>query len=283
MTDVSALRQEHEPALLLISQTVFEMALVRAAFDNLQISGPLCFNNFGYALRELLRHVFHRLAPDEQIKRCDWFKPDSTSKSTITRAHRSKYILQGGLSDYFVRQILKVEIRPAIQDVLAAFEVLNKFTHVNSDTFNLDQGDVTVHAAACLEATSSLIDKIGVCRGALLQKLAAALDQHILNKAIADVIGDLDELATHHLIEGVYTESTEVMDIGSNDLRIEVQGYVEVELQYGSGSDVRNDIGTVMSDSFPFSADLRVEFTRPLGKSTIVSNFKVDTSSWYGE
>lgn len=137
MMEISVLREEHEPALLSIAQAGFEAALVRAAFDNLEISGPLRFNNFGYALRELLRHVFHRLAPDEKITQCDWFKPDPTAKSTITRAHRSKYMLQGGLSDYFVHKVLKVDVPPVIQDVLAAFKALNKFTHINSDTFNL--------------------------------------------------------------------------------------------------------------------------------------------------
>lgn len=283
MTTVAVLRQKHEPALLSIAEAGFEVALVRVAFDNLEVVGSLCFNNFGYSLRELLRHVFHRLAPDEMIKQCAWFKPDPTSKSTITRAHRSKYMLQGGLSDYFVDKILRVEVAPVVKDVAAAFETLNKFTHINPDTFNLNEVDVALFASECLDATSTLIDTIKSCRNAVLQNLAAAIDQHLLNKTISDVINDLDDLATHHLIDEVYTDSSEVVDIGSRDLCIQVEGNIGVELQYGSGSDVRNDIGTVMSDSFPFSATVRVAFTRPLGKKARVSNFKVDTSSWYGE
>ena len=191
MTRVSVLRQKHEPALLSIAQTGFETALVKAAFNNLEVIGPLCFNNFGYALRELLRHVFHRLAPDERVTQCVWFEPDPTSKTTITRAHRTKYLLQGGLTDSFVDKVLDIEVLPVIKDVSAAFEVLNKFTHINSDTFNLKQVDIVLRAAECLKATSTLIDRIAACRSALLQNLAAATDQHLLDKAIADVIDEL--------------------------------------------------------------------------------------------
>lgn len=283
MTTIVALRQKHEPALLSIAETGFEASLVRAAFDNLEVSGPLCFNNFGYALRELLRHVFHPLAPDDQIKQCPWFKPDPTSQSTITRAHRSKYMLQGGLSDYFVDKILDVEVPPVITAVSAAFETLNKFTHINPETFNLKEVDAALRATECLDATSSLIDNIGTCRSAVLQNLATAIDQHLLQESISDVVNELDEIATHYLIDQIYTESSEVVDIGPKDLCIQVEGNIGVELQYGSSSDVRNDIGTVIPETFPFSATVKVAFTRPLGKKAKISNFKVDTSSWYDE
>lgn len=281
MTTVLALRQEHEPTLLSIAQLGFEAALVKAAFDNLEVIGPLCFNNFGYSLRELLRHVFHRLAPDEKIKQCAWFKPDTTSQSTITRAHRSKYILQGGLSDSFVGKVLDLEISTVVDDVSAALKTLNKFTHINPDTFNLNEAEVALRASECLVATSTLIDSIRTCRSALLQKLAAAVDKHLLDEAISEVVNDLDELATHHFIEEVYTDASEVVDIGPQDLVIQVEGNVGVALQYGSGSSVRNDIGAVISESFPFSATVRVAITRPLGKKAKVSNFRVDTSSWF--
>lgn len=283
MTTIAELRETHEPVLLSIAQAGFEAALVRAAFDNLEASGPLCFNNFGYSLRELLRHVFHRLAPDESVKRCVWFKPHPTSRSSITRAHRAKYMLQGGLSDHFVGKILDIEVPPVIKIISTAFETLNKFTHINPETFNLAVAETSARATECLSATSSLINSIGTCRNAVLENLAAAVDQHLLDEAIADVINDLDEIATHYLIDCIYTDSSEVTDIGPKDLSIKVEGSVGVELQYGSSSDVRNDIGTVVSDSFPFSATARVAFVKPLGKKAKVSDFKVDTSAWYGE
>lgn len=72
-----------------------------------------------------------------------------------------------------------------------------------------------------------------------------------------------------------------VIDIGPKDLSIKAEGYIEVELQYGSNSDVRHDMGAVISDSFPFAATVQFKLIRPLGKKAMVSNFNVDTSSWY--
>lgn len=283
MTTIAELRETHEPALLSIAEAGFEAALVKAAFDNLEVPGPLRFNNFGYSLRELLRHVFHRLAPDKSVQQCVWFNPAPTLRAGITRADRAKYMLQGGLSDHFVREILDIEVPPVIRIISTAFETLNKFTHINPETFNLSVAETAARATECLTATSSLINSIGTCRNAVLKNLAAAVDQHLLDEAIADVINELDEIATHYLIDGIYTDSSEVTDIGPKGLSIKVEGSVGVEFQYGSSSDVRNDIGTVVSDSFPFSATARVAFVRPLGTKTKISNFKVDTSAWFGE
>ena len=73
---MTKLQNNFEPKLELIAQAGFERNLVRACFDNLEATGPLRFNNFAYSLRELLRHVFHRLAPDMSVKKCCWYKPD---------------------------------------------------------------------------------------------------------------------------------------------------------------------------------------------------------------
>lgn len=44
-------------------KTQFEQELCEAAFDNLQTKSKLRFNNFAYSIRELSRHILHRLAP----------------------------------------------------------------------------------------------------------------------------------------------------------------------------------------------------------------------------
>ena len=117
----------------------------------------------------------------------------------------------------------------------------------------------------------------------MLDGLEKAVDQHLLKKVISETIVELDELATHHLVEEVNVDSVVVVDIGPTDLTLEIDGNVGVELQYGSSSDVRNDIGAVMSDSFPFTASMCVRFKRPLGSEATISDLKVDTSDWYGD
>lgn len=281
MTAIARLRRKSEPHLEAIAQVGFERALVSACFANLEASGQLRFNNFAYALRELLRHVFHRLAPDESIKICSWFKLDPQATGGITRSHRAKYMIQGGLSDTFVQRKLAVDVDTVLADLSDAFKVLNSFTHIGPTTFDLPPKRVEALARQCLDAAEALVSNIGACRSNVLQSLAAAVDDHLLNEAISDTVGELDELATHYLVDEVCVVSSQVVELGAKSLVLDVEGSVGVELQYGSNSDVRNDIGAVVSDSFPFSAKVHVKFERPLGKHAKVEDFKVDTTSWY--
>lgn len=283
MKTVTELRREHEGTLASIAHGQFETALITATFDNLLIEGPLCFNNFAYALRELLRHVFHRLGPDESISQCDWYAADPTSKTGVTRAHRAKYMIQGGLSDYFVQHQLRVNVASINADLTKAFNVLSSFTHIGPNTFALRTEDVILNSEQCLSATKYLIEHIAECRRLVLDGLGSAIDQHLLNKVISETIVELDELATHHIVDEINVDSVSVVEIRATDLILKIDGNVGVELQYGSGSDVRNDIGTVMSDSFPFAARMCVRFKRPLGSEATISDFKVDTSDWYGD
>ncbi|WP_414863271.1 hypothetical protein [Pseudomonas chlororaphis] len=41
----------------------------------------LRFNNFAYAMRELARHVLKRLAPDDKVLKCAWYKTRSPRKT----------------------------------------------------------------------------------------------------------------------------------------------------------------------------------------------------------
>lgn len=281
MKTLTHLRESSEPQLQLIAEAGFERDLVSACFDNLEGPGPLRFNNFAYALRELLRHVFHRLAPDNLVEECSWFRPDPQATGGITRSDRAKYMIQGGLSDLFVQKRLGVNVAPVLSELSDAFKLLNSFTHIGPTTFDLPADKVNEFATQCLEASRSLVANIAGCRRSVLENLASAIDDHLLRKAISETINELDELATHHLIEDIDVESSEVVDIGTKWLVLDVQGSVGVELQYGSNSDVRNDIGGVISNSFPFTAKVHVKFEKPLGRHVEVRGFKVDTSSWY--
>lgn len=64
----------------------FEKELFSAAQKNLgDKTNPLRLNNYAYAIRELTRHVLHRLAPDENVIRCSWYKNETDKANGITR------------------------------------------------------------------------------------------------------------------------------------------------------------------------------------------------------
>lgn len=275
------LRSKFEAPIQKTITSGFEHALLAAAFDNLDIPGPLRFNNFSYALRELLRHVLHRLATDEKVRECSWFKPDKNAKGGITRAHRATYAIQGGLSDAFVSKKLGIDIVTVRSDLLYAIDVLNKHTHIEPSTFAINKTDTRRLATECLETTQYFMEQIITCRSEVAAALADAIDQHLINHVVSETINSIDELATHHYIEDIYVGDIDVIDIGPQNIELKIDGTIECELQYGSGSDVRNGLGDVMSISFPLRANITVQMERPLGKVATVERFSVDTSSFY--
>lgn len=70
------------------------------------------------------------------------------------------------------------------------------------------------------------------------------------------------------------------MEIGPSEIHLEVEGTVYVTLQYGSASDMRNDIGASMGDDYPFEATVIVSSRDPK-KFVQVREPRVDNSSFY--
>jgi hypothetical protein len=53
----------------------FEENLFLASLRNLSdIGNPLRFNNFAYAIREIISILLHRLSSDEDIIKCSWYQ-----------------------------------------------------------------------------------------------------------------------------------------------------------------------------------------------------------------
>ena len=190
-------------------------------------------------------------------------------------------MIQGGLSDQFLRKKLGIDVVPVLTDLSDTFDMLNTFTHINPTTFGISNSAVASHAESSLQAATYLIEHIRECRGRVLSGLRSAIDKHVMSRALSETIVEIDELATHHLVDTVMIENSEIASIGSTSLMVSVEGNVEVELQYGSGSDLKNDMGAVIDESFPFTAQIEITFKRPLGSSASVSELSVDTSSWY--
>ncbi len=281
MTPLDNLRENYEKQIVEALALGFERELFIAALDNLDNPGPLRFNNFSYALRELVLLILERLAPNKNVSACAWFQPHPTVTYGITRAHRATYAIQGGLSASFVAKVLNIDVQPTVNQLMEAINVLNKYTHVSLCTFNLSETEVLGLAEECLQAASFFAEHIAECRRAVIHALEEDVDAHLLETVISETIQEIDELASHHWIDGVDVVNAVVNEIAPNFIRIEVKGEISVGLQYGSNSDLQNDIGAVTSDVFPFTANMKVNMVRPLGKSAFVETFSVDTKNWY--
>ena len=127
-------------------KTSFEQDLCEAAFDNLQTKSKLRFNNFAYSIRELSRHILHRLAPSDDVQRCSWYKPTKNEKGVIviTRADRINYAIYGGFDNNALSAMgLNGYIENARKNLLASIDSLSKYTHINKDTFDVSDSETS--------------------------------------------------------------------------------------------------------------------------------------------
>ncbi|POR52564.1 hypothetical protein [Bosea psychrotolerans] len=241
---------------------------------------PIRGNLFAAALRELVTHVLHTLAPDDELKRCEWYAQEKDTTGP-TRAQRATYISQGGLLPKFVEEELSLDPKATIKPLTDAMSKLNAVTHVKSETVLNDSRKVLNLGAASLEALLNLFESARECRAAVAHKLADHVDQAVLDRLIGDVVQELDELSTHTIVDEHQSEHLSVIEIGAREVKFEVQGTVFVTLQYGSGSDRRRGDGAEIDDAFPYRATVTSKAIAPTVFATEAVDIRVDNSSFY--
>lgn len=93
-------------------ETDFEDKLFVSALRNFcSYTNPLRFNNFAFAMRELLRHVLNRKAPDAKVSECIWFSPKLDDPEKASRGQKLKYCMQAGLQDHLLSQDVRDDIK----------------------------------------------------------------------------------------------------------------------------------------------------------------------------
>lgn len=259
----------------------FELSLYRAAVANLQDkANPLRLSNYAYAVRELSRHILHRLAPDAEVRRCCWFHEEKPG--LITRTQRAQYAIQGGLSEEYVQNTLDIDVEATKKTLADAVRNLNRFTHIEEQGFNLPPATVDLHVQETEAALEALCATILECRAELLDKLSDQIDDAIIDRSIEETIHSVDELATHHTIDEVHTEEVKVVSIDAERITLKANGTVNVALQWGSRSDRANDMGAEIPMSFPFTCNLSSPVNEPSEVHSDDDTLLVDTSSWRG-
>lgn len=262
--------------------TEFQQRLLDAALLSLSaVDNPLRLNNFSTAFRELVRHVFDHLAPDEEIQKCAWYKPEPTSKTGVTRAYRVGFVIHGGISPAYARDELNIDIDSDRKGIITAVNALSKFTHVNPATFGASAREVDAHVADACAALNNVLETAGLARKALASAIEGKVEKEVVRTVLQETVASVDEIASHHFIEEVFLDDVQVHHIGAAEIEFVAHGTLEVELQWGSNSDVRNDIGAVGSDTFPLTLHLVSSVDAPGEVAAVEGSLVVDTSNWF--
>jgi hypothetical protein len=259
----------------------FERDCYDSAMRNLaDEENKLRFNNFAYAMRELVRNVLERLAPDESVAASVWFKPE-THTGKPTRRQRATFAIQGGLGDDFIRKVLKFDANEMHSDLGKAINNLSKFTHVGPATFGISKQEVDAHVTDTRAAVADLFTTISDCRREIIESLWDHIDREVIEQTLRETISSVDEIATHHSVDEVYTDKIDIIAIDQGRIYFQVTGYLACEFQWGSNSDLRNDMGATAEESFPFTCRLSSPVDEPSDVEADDDGLSVDTSSWH--
>lgn len=259
----------------------FERDLFVAARKNLaDESNPLRLNNYSYAMRELTRHVLHRLAPDNNVINCPWYKNETDKEKSITRKQRAYYAVQGGLENSYVENTLGLEVEDIHSRLVRAINGLSKFTHIEPEVFDLPESDIDALVNETSESVYGFLATIRDCRKMIIDSLWEHIDSAVIDEALRETIIAIDELASHHYIDEVYTDKVEIYEINHESIKFRVHGSIGCELQWGSNSDLKRGDGAVRPQSFPFVCELISPVDAPEEIQSIEDSLGVDTSSW---
>jgi hypothetical protein len=278
MQTVFALAEKLQPRLA----NDFQRRLLAATMQSVQeAANPLRLNNFSSSFRELFRHVLVELAPDHQVTATSWFVPDVKNDGRVTRAQKVNYVIHGGLDPAYVEDKLSINITAERQALLKTIDRLNKFTHVNEDSFGSNAEDVERHSFAACEALQSFLDCADEARNLLCSRVEEQVRDDVVSEAISETILSLDEIASHHCIDEVEVHQIEVTSIDHAEIQFIAYGSVGVELQWGSNSDIRRGEGAVSRDSYPLTCKFISKVDNPEELEVVEDSLCVDTSSWW--
>lgn len=241
---------------------------------------PLRGNFVASGLREVIGHVLHNLAPDPEVRRCVWFE-QATDTKTITRRQRANFIVQAGLPATFVKETLRLDIGDYVDPLLDAMDGLHKATHVRPDTIVSSGPRIRDMFHEVLVGIETLLDAADESRTAVQRAVATVMHKAVFENLISQTIQELDELSTHTTVEGHSIDDVEVTGMDAREISYRITGQVEVELQYGSNSDVRNDIGFRQTDSYPYTATVTCKVAEPMAVDPDEIDLSVDNSSFY--
>ena len=231
-------------------------------------------------MRILFEHMMDTLAPEEAVVRSVWFKPERKDGKP-TRGQRIVFAIQGGLCEAFVTQELQVDVEPLRKRLLAEVDECSKHVHGREYTVVTDRDQQDATAAATISAVRSLLQTLEFCRQKILDPIVESLDEAAVDTLLSETLAEVDELATHWSLQEVYVAETRVLSIGAEAITYRSTGSIDVVLQWGSNSDVRNDMGAELEKSFPFHCEMQVPISEPWNLELAeTTSYGVDTRAW---
>ena len=265
----------------------FEKDLFLASLNNLSDKGnPLRFNNFAYCMREIITLILARYSSDDDILKCCWYKNETDKENGVTRAQRVKYSIQGGFNDLRVFEILELDddkdfIKDTLKSFTKLFRELNEHTHLREKRFNIGDELCESLAFQVLGVMKEILMLIEDLRVQIKSHIEGEIDDALISEIVTTTFNELDILSTHTMVDDSELDHFYVETISSEYVEVKGYGTVYCDLQYGSGSDMRNGIGASISQSFPYNFTIHAKLNDLHNLELGGAGIEVDTESWY--
>lgn len=262
----------------------FEQDLFKAAIANVDDeNNKLRLNNFAYAMRELIRTVLERLAPDDEVVNAPWFEPNDKDKpDKVTRTQRIKYAIQGWLSDEFITETLGIDHSENDKQLRKSIDVLSKYTHVTPLTFGMSSVDVTKCVLNVLLQMQCFLMDVAEAHAQIRNAAMECIDEEMIEEFYINTQDDLDIMATHYEVLSYVVTGITPKSKDDGKIILDVSGFVNVRHQYGSAGDMRRGDGFEMKARYPFSSQLIASYKNREGDVHIVDKtMDIDTNSFY--
>jgi len=225
----------------------FEREMLTLALRNYcSMGNPIRFNNFAYVMRELLTVALNRLAPKENVIDAQWYERESDDFE-VTRRQQLKFCAQGYFIDSLVPDYVEKEKSKLLGDFAKLYRKLNQYTHINEKYIKLSPQTSFAFLKDLISIFSSILEFSSLINEHIVQSVEESVRGIIFNHLFFESHEALIELSGQTIVEGVYIEDYSLFDITEDMLIFDGNGYVECELNYGSGND-----GVSMGHSVPF-------------------------------
>jgi hypothetical protein len=259
-------------------ETDFEHALLYASLRNYCSHGnPLRFNNFAYAIRELINHVLKRLAPDDRVKASPWFTKNKNN-ATITRKQQAKYIAQKHISDDLLDEGVLESLDSAIGWFNKNYASLNDYTHISESSFDSNPKEFFERAKLLFQLCNTIFDDFDDLEHLITESIIEKVQDEVNEVTRNNIPDELDILSAQTIVDWCNVDETELLSLDETYIYLLVRGTVEITRQYGRGEDYFSQ-----GDSYPFKFAVSIRTDDFSTILPLLNTPVVDTGSWYDD
>ena len=238
----------------------FEKILLEEAINNLNSNSKIRFSNFAFVIRELIDIVLTRLAKDEDITNCSWYELPQNIERNVIRAQRIRYIIQGGFEENIFDLMLNIDFTNKISEINKYFrDELSNNVHLTERCINYSHDEIEEKTKIFEEIIEKFVSMINNVRQQILNFLSDEIELVVNESFLSVTLSDLDILSTHTRIDCVDNIEIDINLITPEKIIGFITGNVNVFLQYGSDRDVREGLGDISNDSYPFELPFTID------------------------